>query len=82
MYGRRKTNARYPSTPPLTVETLGETISSSTGPGKEIAGLNIQNMIMMMMMTKVVKLFRSVFSLRKLEPGKGRLGLCEGRKGS
>ena len=54
MYGGRKTNSRYPCTPPLTVETPGETISSSTGSSKEIAGLKKKNMVMMMM-TKIVK---------------------------
>ena len=37
MYGERKTNARYPCTPPSTVETFGEEISAEACSGKEIA---------------------------------------------
>ena len=50
MYGERKTNARYPCTPPSTVETFGEEISAEACSGKEIAGL--LRKIMMMMMNK------------------------------
>ena len=60
MYGERKTNARCPCTPPLTVETFGEEISAEACSGKEIAGLLRKMMIMMMMMnnydTKIVKI--------------------------
>ena len=51
MYGERKTNARYPCTPPSTVETFGEEISAEACSGKEIAGL-LRKIIMMMMMTR------------------------------
>ena len=39
MYGKRKTIARCPCTPPLTLETFGEKISAKACSGKEIAGL-------------------------------------------
>ena len=39
MYSERKTNARCPCTPPSTVETFGEEISTEACSGKEIAGL-------------------------------------------
>ena len=61
MYGERKTNARYPCTPPSTVETFGEEISAEACSGKEISGL-LRKMMMMMMMTceyddtKIVKI--------------------------
>ena len=38
MYGERKTIARCPCTPPLTVETFGEEISAEACSGKKIAG--------------------------------------------
>ena len=49
MYGERKTNARCPCTPPSTVETFGEEISTEACSGKEIAGLLKKKMMMMMM---------------------------------
>ena len=53
MYGERKTNTRYPCTPPSTVETFGEEISAEACSGKEIAGLLRKIMMMMMnMMTR------------------------------
>ena len=52
MYGERKTNARYPCTPPSTVETFGEEISAEACSGKEIAGL-LRKIIMMMMMCEI-----------------------------
>ena len=38
MYGERKTIARCPCTPSLTVEMFGEKISAGACSGKEIAG--------------------------------------------
>ena len=64
MYGERKTNARCPCTPPLTVETFGEEISTEACSGKEIAGL----------LTR--KSGVSGFSRGKLEAGRNELGLC------
>ena len=73
MYGERKTNARYPYTPPSTVETFGEKISAEACSGKELAGL-LRKMIMMMnMMTR--KLRVSGFSRGKLEAGRNELQL-------
>ena len=54
MYGERKTNARCPCTPPSTVETFGEEISSEACSGKEIAGL-LRKIIMMMMMNMMTR---------------------------
>ena len=45
MYGERKTIARCPCTPPLTVETFGEKISAVACSGKEIAGLLKKKMV-------------------------------------
>ena len=74
MYGERKTNARYPCTPPSTVETFGEEISAEACSGKEIAGL-LRKMIMMM----TRKSHMSGFSRGKPEAGRNELGLCTAR---
>ena len=54
MYGKRKTNAPCPCTPPSTVETFGEEISAEACSGKEIAGL-LRKIIMMMMMNMMTR---------------------------
>ena len=43
MYGKRRTIARCPCTPPVTVETFCEKFSARPGSGKEIAGLEEKN---------------------------------------
>ena len=59
-------NARYPCTPPSTVETFGEEISAEACSGKEIASL-LRKIMMMMMMTRKSRV--SGFSRGKLEAG-------------
>ena len=81
MYGGRKTIARYPCTPPLTVEKLGERISSSIGSCKEIAGSKKKEepRRTIMMTRKIVKSRGSSFSRAKLEASMDGLGLCTAR---
>ena len=70
MYGCSKTIARFPCTPPSTLETCGEKISAEACSGKEIAGLDDDDD------TKIVKSRVSGFSRAKLEAGRNVLGLC------
>ena len=55
IYGKRKTIAWCPCTPPSTMETFGKKISAEACSGKEIAGLLKKKMMMMIMMKNMMK---------------------------